>query len=153
MIETSVSVALEQPVEQAFAFFTDFANEPSWNPECLSVEQTSPGALGVGTTYVSRMKGVSRIDSEIVSMDPPRHVSSRDRSRMGESSMDLRFHPANAGSEVEVTMRLQPRGPFRLLTPLMRVMAKKMASDLPTHMQQGINASVNNFARQNKDLH
>jgi uncharacterized protein YndB with AHSA1/START domain len=141
MIEDRIEVTLEQPPEQAFDFFVDFCNEPAWNPDCVIVEKTSGGPIGAGTTFHSKMKRIGPSDSEIVAFDPPRHCSVVDRSRGGEGTFDFRFTPRAGGSQVELTMQIQPRGPMRLLEPLMGRMIKKMLADMPERMRRGIDAA------------
>ena len=47
-IESSVVIA--RPVEEVFAFVTDFANGPAWQETLDEVEMTSPGATRLGTS-------------------------------------------------------------------------------------------------------
>jgi carbon monoxide dehydrogenase subunit G len=141
MIEQQLAVTLEQPPERAFDFFVDFPNEPAWNPECLKVEKTSNGPIGVGTTYTGKMRRVGQIKTEIVALDRPNAFSTIERSRGAEGTFDFRFTPQDGGTRVEVTIRLQPRGPMRLLEPLMRRMVPKMLADLPENMRRGIDAA------------
>jgi carbon monoxide dehydrogenase subunit G len=141
MIEQQIAITLEQPPERAFDFFVDFPNEPAWNPECLKVEKTSDGPTGVGTTYTGKMRRVGQIKTEIVALDRPNSFTTVERSRGAEGTFDFRFTPHRGGTRVEVTMRLQPRGPMRLLEPLMRRMVPKMLADLPENMRRGIDAA------------
>jgi carbon monoxide dehydrogenase subunit G len=141
MIENQTAVTLEQSPERAFDFFVDFPNEPAWNPECVKVEKTSDGPIGVGTTYTGRMRRVGQIKSEIVALDRPSHCSVVERSRGAVGTFDFLFAPHDGGTRVEVTMRLQPRGPMRLLEPLMVRMIKKVFADLPENMRRGIDAA------------
>ena len=141
MIEHRLEVTLEQPPERAFDFFVDFRNEPAWNPDCLTVEKTSDGPIGVGTTFTGKMKRVGPSESEIVALDRPRHCSVVDRSRGAEGTFDFRFTPHDGGTRVEVTMQMKPRGPMRLLEPLMARMVKRMLADLPEKMRRGIDAA------------
>jgi uncharacterized protein YndB with AHSA1/START domain len=141
MIEHEMAVTLRQPPEQAFDFFADFPHEPDWNPECLRVDKTSDGPVGVGTTYTGRMRRVGQIKTEIVTFDRPNSFATVERSRGAEGAFEFRFTPDDGGTRVEVTMRLQPRGPMRLLEPLMRRMVPKMVADLGAHMRRGIDAA------------
>jgi uncharacterized protein YndB with AHSA1/START domain len=141
MIEHRLEVTLEQPPERTFDFFVDFRNEPAWNPDCLTVEKTSDGPIGVGTTFTGKMKRIGPSESEIVALDRPGHCSVVDRSRGAEGTFDFRFKPHDGGTRVEVTMRMQPRGPMRLLEPLMARMVKRMLADLPEKMRRGIDAA------------
>jgi len=142
MIEHELETKLAQSPEEAFDFFVDFRNEPAWNPDCLTVEKTSTGPIGVGTTFVGKMKRIGRSESEIVKLERPYHCAVVDRSRGGEGTFDFRFTPQNGGTRVSVVMRMQPRGPMRLLEPLMGRMLKSMLADLPEKMQRGIDAAA-----------
>ena len=141
MIEQTLEVTLQQPPERAYEFFVDFPNEPAWNPECLKVEKTSAGPVGVGTTYAGKMRRVGQIKTEVVALDRPHSFSTVERSRGAEGTFDFRFTPYEGGTRMEVTMRLQPRGPVRLLEPLMRRMVPKMLAELRENARRGIDAA------------
>jgi uncharacterized protein YndB with AHSA1/START domain len=141
MIEHQLEVMLEQPPERAFDFFVDFRNEPAWNPDCVTVEKTSAGPIGVGTTFTGKMKRIGPSESEIVALDRPGHCSVVDRSRGAEGTFDFYFTPQEGGTRVEVTMRMQPRGPMRLLEPLMARMVRRTLAGLPEKMRRGIDAA------------
>jgi carbon monoxide dehydrogenase subunit G len=141
MIEQELAVMLQQPPERAFDFFVDFPNEPIWNPECRRVEKTSDGPIGVGTTYTGRMRRVGQVKTEIVALDRPKAFSTVERSHGAEGTFDFHFTPYDGGTRVEVAMRLQPRGPMRLLERLMRRMMAKMVADLAENMRRGIDAA------------
>jgi carbon monoxide dehydrogenase subunit G len=141
VIEHQVVVKLEQTPEDAFDFFVDFPNEPAWNPECLKVEKTSDGPIGVGTTFTGKMRRAGQIKSEIVALDRPSRCSIAERSRGAVGTFDFLFTPDDGGTRVEVAMRLQPRGPMRLLEPLMARMVTKVLAELPENMRRGIDAS------------
>jgi uncharacterized membrane protein len=51
MIEFENTIVIERPVEEVFAFVSEFENIPKWNYYVVEVEKTSQGPLGVGTTY------------------------------------------------------------------------------------------------------
>jgi uncharacterized protein YndB with AHSA1/START domain len=141
MIEHRLEVTLDQSRERAFDFFVDFRNEPAWNPDCVAVEKISDGPIGVGTTFTGKMKRMGPSESEIVALDRPRYCSVVDRSRGAAGTFDFRFTPHDGGTRVEVTMRMQPRGPMRLLRPLMARMVRRMLADLPEKMRRGIDAA------------
>jgi uncharacterized protein YndB with AHSA1/START domain len=141
MIEHSIEVTVKQPPERAFDFFIDFRNEPAWNPDCLMVEKTSDGPIEVGTKFAGRMKRVGPNKAEIVALDRPSHCSVVEQARPAEATFDFRFTPDDRGTRVEVTMRMQPRGPMRLLEPLMARMIRRMLDDLPEKMRSGIDAA------------
>src|SRR5687768_13932562 len=72
MIENTTSMTLNHPPAQVFDFLADFENEPAWNPECISVEKTSPGPASAGTTYVGRMRKIGTVQMTLESHEPHR---------------------------------------------------------------------------------
>ena len=51
MAKVEASVVIGKPVEEVFAHVMDVGNWPKWNTYLPSVEQTSEGPAGVGTTF------------------------------------------------------------------------------------------------------
>jgi len=45
------TVTIRRPVEDVFAFLADFENVPRWNHAIESTTKTSPGPVGVGSTF------------------------------------------------------------------------------------------------------
>jgi hypothetical protein len=45
------ALTIQRPVEDVFAFLADFENIPTWNYAIVETRKTSPGPVGVGTTY------------------------------------------------------------------------------------------------------
>jgi Polyketide cyclase / dehydrase and lipid transport len=45
------TVTIRRAVEDVFTFLADFENIPKWNYAIVETKKTSPGAVGVGTTY------------------------------------------------------------------------------------------------------
>ena len=45
------TVTIRRAIEDVFAFLADFENVPTWNYAIVETKKTSPGPVGVGTTY------------------------------------------------------------------------------------------------------
>ncbi len=50
-MEFSNSVTIGRPPEEVFDYLAHFENAPAWNYAITGTEKTSPGPVGVGTTY------------------------------------------------------------------------------------------------------
>lgn len=50
-MEFENTVTIRRPAEVVFAFLADFENVPRWNHAIESTTKTSPGPVGVGSTY------------------------------------------------------------------------------------------------------
>jgi uncharacterized membrane protein len=51
MIRFENSISIERPIDEVFAFLSDFENIPKWNYYVLEVKKISEGPVGVGTKY------------------------------------------------------------------------------------------------------
>jgi hypothetical protein len=49
-----------RPSGEVFAFFSDASNNPKWQKGMVSCEWTSPGPIGVGSTYSQRARFMGR---------------------------------------------------------------------------------------------
>jgi hypothetical protein len=45
------TVTIRRAIEDVFAFLADFENVPTWNYAIVETKKTSPGPVGVGSTY------------------------------------------------------------------------------------------------------
>jgi uncharacterized membrane protein len=74
MIEFSNQVFIEQPRDKVFGFVSDFENVPKWNYYVLSVNKTTAGPVGEGTTY-HQVRKTDEQDFRIVTHRPNRYVT------------------------------------------------------------------------------
>jgi hypothetical protein len=51
MVTFENTVTIRRPVEDVFVFLAAFENVPTWNHAIESTTKTSPGPVGVGSTY------------------------------------------------------------------------------------------------------
>jgi carbon monoxide dehydrogenase subunit G len=142
MIQHEFKATFERPPEEVFDFLVDFRNEPRWNPDCQSVEKTSEGPIAQGTTFSAKVKKVGWVDSEIVSFQRPTHCATRDKARGMEGGFEFDLQPKDGGTELTARMKMQPRGPMKLLEPVMRPMMKRMLNEVPERMQRGIQSTA-----------
>ena len=141
MIEATASMTLNHPPERVFDFLADFENEPAWNPECISVEKTSAGPTATGATYVGCMRKIGTVQMGLDAHEPHRRFVTSERSRMATGRFEFRLMPHADGTRVEVDARLTPRGPFRILQPLMRRELASFLAKLPGWIGAGLNAA------------
>ena len=51
MLEFENTIRIDRPIDEVFAFLSDFENIPKWNYYVLKVRQVSESPRGIGTTY------------------------------------------------------------------------------------------------------
>ncbi len=128
MVDVTVSTTIDRPVGDVFAYVTDLSNEPAWHTDALEVRQTSPGPMGVGTTYHIRVKprmGVSEGVEEVVALEPNRlQVVRGDMGRMRPTITHL-FDSADGGTKVTRRIQIEASGVVRLMLPLVGPVIRK----------------------------
>ena len=67
------TVMIRRPIEDVFAFLSDFENVPKWNYAIVETRKVSEGAVGVGTIYHQVRSVPSRSEErfEVTAYNPP----------------------------------------------------------------------------------
>jgi hypothetical protein len=56
VLEFENTIPIDRPIDEVFAFLSDFENIPKWNYYVLEVRQLSESPIGIGTTYHQERK-------------------------------------------------------------------------------------------------
>jgi uncharacterized protein YndB with AHSA1/START domain len=128
MITTRVTVDIDRPMDQVFAFVADPANFPRWAGALVKESrQTSPGPVGVGTTFtqVNMLMG-RRFVSEmrVVTHDPPRRYEYITTSGPIRFAGHYTFAPTGSGTRFTSVDQSQVSGLLRFLQPLLQPVAQ-----------------------------
>jgi Polyketide cyclase / dehydrase and lipid transport len=102
-----------------------FENHPRWDPDVVEMKQTSPGAVGVGTTAsVVRRQGKRRVEgvATVTAYEPVRSAAWRVDFGQFQLQQDVAFVPEEAGAVTRLSLGIETtaHGLLRLLLPLMR---------------------------------
>jgi uncharacterized membrane protein len=134
MKPVELSVVINRPLEECFAYLTDLANDLEWRREWIEAEKTTDGPHGVGARY--RLTGAllgRRIATEYatIAYEPNRLAAWRAAS----GPLPLRFSRALEAVEggTRVTMRYEGDGGLlRLASPLVAGIGRRqMEGDFP----------------------
>ena len=118
---------VQHPPEQVFDFVATrhFENHPRWDPDLLEMRQTSPGAVGPGTTaYVVRRQGRRRVEgtATVTEYQPCRRAAwdVRFGAFALRQAVDLLPEQGGAATRLRLVIETQAKGPLKLLLPLLR---------------------------------
>ena len=73
MLEFENTICIDRPVDEVFAYLSDFENIPKWNYYVLEVRQRSESPIGVGTTY-HQVRETDEQDFRITEFEPNHRV-------------------------------------------------------------------------------
>ncbi len=74
MLKFENTIRIDRPVDEVFAFLSDFENIPKWNYYVLEVRQLSDSPIGVGTTY-HQLRKTDEQDFRIIEFEPDHTVA------------------------------------------------------------------------------
>lgn len=130
MKPVEVTVAIERPAPEVFAYLEDVRNNTEWLKGMRSCTWTTPAPVGVGSRYeqVAEFLGKEiRTSFEVTALEPGRLVTIT--SLPGSSfplTVTRRVEPTGPSScVVTEVVESDPSGFYRIASPLLRAMVKR----------------------------
>ena len=74
MLEFENAIPIDRPIDEVFAFLSDFENIPKWTYYVLEVRQLSESPIGIGTTY-HQLRKTDQQDFHIIEFEPNNTVA------------------------------------------------------------------------------
>lgn len=113
---------IRRPRAEVFTFVSDHDHLPAWTNGVSRCKSTTPGPVGVGTTYlvVGRTLG-RRVEStyELTEFEPPNRFAGRLRSKLFTIDETYTFEGAADRTTVRLTAEATPGRALRLLGPFL----------------------------------
>ena len=127
-MRVDVQVTIDHPLEEVFAYITNFENNPKWQSGIQSCKFITEPPLRIGSRYeqVASFMG-RRIVSvfEVVEYEPNRMVRFHSISGTFPIRILRSVESTYSGSVVSATIEGEPTGLLKLMTPLARPMMRR----------------------------
>ena len=144
MINLDLGVLIDRPVKDVFAFITNPQNMSRWNSAVVSLEQLTPGAVGMGTKFknVGEMMG-RRIEGEmqVVAFEPDAKYGFQMQAGPMQVNMLMTFKTVGTGTKLSLNAQGNPAGFFKLAEGVMAGRVKAMMEEnlarLKTVLEKG----------------
>ena len=128
MIKIELSVVVNRPIEEVFAFTTNPENASLFQPDVLESRQTSAGPIGVGTTWqeVRHMLG-RRIEStnQVTEYEQNKKLFFKTTSGPIPVEGGYTFEPVEGGTKVSIVGQGETNVFFKFADPLVASIAKR----------------------------
>lgn len=127
MIQHEVTVHLNQPVEQVFAFLTDTSKLSTWQSNLIKSETLTEGPLRTGSRFreIRRIQGrESEIEGEITNLEPNKRLETKTVTKP-QAMVSYVLDPEQGGTRLSYRFVLITSGPMRLIEPIMAKEIKK----------------------------
>jgi uncharacterized protein YndB with AHSA1/START domain len=135
MIKHEVTIHLNRPVEQVFAFLADTEKVSSWQSSLIELEQLTEGPLHAGSRFREiRRLGLrdAEIQGQVTAFEPNKRLETRTTTKP-EVTVSYSFDPENGGTRLRYKFVLLSSGIMRLFEPLIaRSLKKDRESDFET---------------------
>lgn len=129
MINLDLGVLIDRPMKDVFAFVANPNNMSKWNSAIVSLEQVTPGAVGVGTKFksVGEMMG-RRIEGEmqITAYEPDIKCGFQVNAGPMKVDLTMTFKTVGTGTKVGLNAQGNPGGIFKLAEGVMAGQVKSM---------------------------
>lgn len=128
MVRIEGSIKINRPVEVVFDCVADERNEPIYNPRMVHVDKLTPGPIGRGTLWAALVESRGKpmgMEIEVTDRDRPHRLASITRMSTALIKGVLVFERDGDGTLMRWQWDMEPKGSFRLLTPLIAVMGRR----------------------------
>jgi carbon monoxide dehydrogenase subunit G len=127
MFQVQVSIVINRPLEEVFAFLSDLENNLKWRSGMIEAKKTSAGPIGVGTTYRMSNNFFGRmVEGEAVVTE---YELNRKYATMNKSGLPIKtqriFEPVEAGTRVTFSVDTELGGFFKIVELLMARIGKR----------------------------
>jgi uncharacterized protein YndB with AHSA1/START domain len=127
MIRHEVTIHLDKPVEQVFAFLTDTGKLSTWQSNLIKSEQLTEGPLRTGSRF-REIRLINNkeeeIEAEITTLEPNRRLETKTVTKP-QAMVSYSLEPEQGGTRLHYKFVLETSGPMRLMEPIMASSIKK----------------------------
>lgn len=128
MSKIQLSVVINRPIEEVFAFHNDPNNDVQWQTGVLESKQTSEGPFGVGTTVNTVIQFLGkRIDTtaEITEYESNEKVRAKATSGPIPFDSTVTFESVEGGTKLTTEAEIDFGGFYKLAEPIVTRSAKR----------------------------
>jgi uncharacterized protein YndB with AHSA1/START domain len=129
MVNVEVTTEIDRPVHDVFDFVQNEANMPAWDSDLIKAERTSPGPMGLGSTFhldIKPFMGATEGTGEVVGYEPDKKIELQFRMGRMDPHIWHMFEPTAHGTKFSRRVQISPKGVLKLMTPMMgRMMTKR----------------------------
>ncbi len=123
MIRLRETIEVARPIDEVFAYVSNFGNAAQWDPGVAESRKASAGPIGVGTVFEMRVRFGPRsipMAYAIREFDRPRRVLLEGKSDSVHALDDIGFVATPRGTRITYTADISLLGAFGIVEPLLK---------------------------------
>ena len=132
MINLDLGTLIDRPVKDVFAFVTNPKNMSKWNSSVVSLEQITPGAVGMGTKFKSvgeMMRRRIEGEMQVVAFEPDAKYGFQMNAGPMQINVVLNFKTVGTGTKLNLNAQGNPGGVFKLAEGVLAGRVKSMMEE------------------------
>ena len=132
MINLDLRTLVDNPVKEVFAFVSNPNNMSKWNSTIVSLQQITPGEVGVGTKFKSAGEVMGRrIEGEmqVTAYEPDTQCGFQVQAGPMQVNITLSFKTVGTGTKISLNAQGNPAGVFKLAEGAMTGRVKAMMEE------------------------
>jgi carbon monoxide dehydrogenase subunit G len=142
MITVEKEVLVDRLAQEVFDFLADVRNEERWNPNVVRIESESDAPLSVGGSFEGVYRRGGRMRFELVEAVRPSRLVFQGGGRQMTLVATLELERAGSATCVRMNGQMEPRGPMKLLAPLMRKPIERQYERVAQSFRQVVEADA-----------
>jgi carbon monoxide dehydrogenase subunit G len=117
LINLDLGTLIDRPVSDVFAFVANPNNMSKWNSAVVSIEQITPGEIGVGTKFKTVGEAMGRRlegEMQVQTYEPGSQCSFQLNAGPMQMNLTLSLKPVGTGTKLGLLVQGNPAGIFKL---------------------------------------
>ena len=128
MPRVELSVEINRPIEEVFAFVDDHENDARWSSGVNEFVQTSDGLWGLGATGQTMQRRAGRevvTYYEVIGHEPPGRFTMKMWVGQTSGQLTFIFETVDGGTSVTLLLNMVVRGLFKMTGPILAFMLRR----------------------------
>jgi carbon monoxide dehydrogenase subunit G len=129
MINLDFSTLINRPVKDVFVFISDPNNMSKWNSAVVSIQQVTPGAVGIGTKFKTVGEAIGRRlegELQVQTYEPESKCSFQLNAGPMQMNLTLSLKAIDTGTNLTLSVQGNPAGVFKLAEGVMTGQVKSL---------------------------
>ena len=117
MITIDLSTLVDRPLPEIFTYISNPLNLPKWQIMISTIEQVTPGAIGIGSKYKVSAEMLGRkIDGlmEITTLEPPARFGFTNQAGPIQVTVTITLKPVGTCAKISLNAVGNPAGVFKM---------------------------------------
>jgi NAD(P)-dependent dehydrogenase (short-subunit alcohol dehydrogenase family)/carbon monoxide dehydrogenase subunit G len=141
MIRLRETIEVARPIDEVFAYVSNFGNAAQWDPGVAVSRKAGSGPIGVGTAFKLRVRfGPRSIPMEYIirEFDRPRRVLLEGKGGSVHALDDIKFAATPGGTRITYTADISLLGAFSIALPLLKAPLDRVGKNAVRGLQAAL---------------